>query len=198
LPDEFQLVAGHRALDFANTLDNRYDPIRRVELLSSYQRFLDFAQQSGAVTPLQTRRLRGEVDPSGAEKALAQIVEAREAMHFVFLSVAAGEAPPRDSIDTLNRYLAEARAQQKLVWGQGRFEWRSPPPVQSLLSPLHPILLDAADLLASPDLRYVRECSAETCRWLFLDRSKNHSRRWCDMQICGNRAKAQRFHSRQS
>jgi len=43
---------------------------------------------------------------------------------------------------------------------------------------------------------YVRACASKTCQWFFLDTSKNHRRRWCDMTKCGNRAKFQRFYSR--
>ena len=197
MPDEFQLVAGHVALDFANTLDNRYDPARRIELLSTYERFLAFARQSGILTPQQTRRLLAETDDQSATRTLTQIVELREAMHFLFLSVATGDSPPRSTLETFNRVLAAARAGQTLVWEKDCFEWRSHQLTQMPIAPLYPIAFAAADLLTSADLIHVRECSANTCRWLFLDRSKNHSRRWCDMKISGNRAKAQRFHSRQ-
>ncbi len=189
------MVAGHVALDFANTLDHRYDPAKRLELLSSYERFLAFAGQSGILTPVQVRQLLGETSEAAATEALAQIVDLREAVHFLFLSVATGDAPPRDALDTLNRWLAEARAARTLAWEKGQFAWRAQT-VGTLVAPLYPVIFAAADLLTSPDLAFVRECSAESCRWLFLDRSKNHSRRWCDMKICGNRAKAQRFHSR--
>jgi predicted RNA-binding Zn ribbon-like protein len=195
LPEDFQLVAGHVALDFANTLDHRYDPAKRLELLSSYERFLAFAGQSGILTPVQVRQLLGETSEAAATEALAQIVDLREAVHFLFLSVATGDAPPRDALDTLNRWLAEASAARTLAWEKGQFAWRSQT-MGTVVAPLYPVIFAAADLLTSPDLAFVRECSAESCRWLFLDRSKNHSRRWCDMKICGNRAKAQRFHSR--
>ena len=61
---------------------------------------------------------------------------------------------------------------------------------------LWPVARSAADLLTSDDLGRVRECAGERCNWLFIDRSKNHSRRWCDMQDCGNVAKVRRYRSR--
>ena len=198
MAEEFQLVAGHVALDFANTLDNRYDPSRLVELLPVYERFLDFARQSGILTAPQVRRLSAGTDEPEAQRTLARIIELREALHFLFLSVAAGTPPPRPALDTLNRFLAEARAGQMLVWEKGHFAWQSPQLTGTPIAPLYPIVFAAAELLTSSDLTHVRECSAQACRWLFLDRSKNHSRRWCDMKVCGNRAKAQRFHSRQA
>jgi predicted RNA-binding Zn ribbon-like protein len=185
MADDFQLVAGHVALDFANTLDNRYHPAGSIELLPTQERFLAFARQSGILSAQQARQ------PT-AQHSLDRVIDLREALHFLFHSVVAKEPAPRASLKTLNRVLAEARAAQMLVWEKGSFEWRSLKPV----APLHAIAFAAAELLTSPDRVHVRECSADTCRWFFLDRSKNHSRRWCDMKVCGNRAKAQRFHDR--
>jgi len=55
------------------------------------------------------------------------------------------------------------------------------------------LALSAAGLMTSPEMARVRACGSSDCRWLFLDTSKNHTRRWCDMKICGNRMKARRF-----
>jgi predicted RNA-binding Zn ribbon-like protein len=62
---------------------------------------------------------------------------------------------------------------------------------------LWPIASSAADLLTSERLKKVRLCEAKTCTWLFLDESRNHSRRWCDMKVCGNREKARRHYQRE-
>ena len=197
MPDPFQLVAGHVALDFANTLDNRYDPERRVELLPSYDRFIGFARQAGILTASQARRLSTGTGESEGQMVLARAIELREALHFLFLAVAGGERPPRPALETLNRFLLEARLPQEIEWGHGEFHRRAADFAATPAAPLIPIVEAAAELLTSPDIAHVRECSSRTCRWLFLDHSKNHTRRWCDMKICGNRAKAQRFHARQ-
>ena len=73
------------------------------------------------------------------------------------------------------------------------WEWKSQNPVDSIL---WPIAQSAADLLTSPDLAAVRMCEAPDCAWLFLDQSRNRSRRWCDMKVCGNRQKARRHYQR--
>jgi predicted RNA-binding Zn ribbon-like protein len=62
--------------------------------------------------------------------------------------------------------------------------------------PIWIVARSAADLLVSSELERVRECAGEKCDWLFLDASRNQSRRWCDMAACGNRAKAQRNYAR--
>src|SRR5438093_1265585 len=65
-----------------------------------------------------------------------------------------------------------------------------------LRSPLAPVIKSTVDLLTSPAIDRVRTCAADTCEWLFLDTTKNRTRRWCDMKVCGNREKVRRFRSR--
>jgi predicted RNA-binding Zn ribbon-like protein len=76
------------------------------------------------------------------------------------------------------------------------FDWFCCPGVNGLESILHPIVKSAADLLVSTQLQRLRVCADPECGWLFLDCSRNHSRRWCSMESCGNRAKARRFYQR--
>jgi predicted RNA-binding Zn ribbon-like protein len=194
---DFQLVAGHLALDFANTLDYRCDPERLIELLPTYERFVAFAAQSGVITGEQARKFLVETNERDARRTLEQAIELRETLYALFRSVAAGEAPVRSWLRAFNRFLVDARVPEAIVWHKSDFirGWRDLGETPHGL--LWPIIDAAANLLTSPDRHHIRECREETCRWLFLDRSKNHSRRWCDMRICGNRSKSRRFHARQ-
>jgi predicted RNA-binding Zn ribbon-like protein len=196
MTEKFLLNAGHLALDFANTLDNRYHRARLVELLPTYESFLEFAKQSGMITASQARKLLGETNEGGAKRALKQIIELREALYFLFRSVAIGQSPGRSRLQTLNRFLVDAYVPEAVVWQKPAFTRHSRGLTETPLGPLWPIVDAAVNLLTSPARHHVSECRESSCRWLFLDRSKNHSRRWCDMRICGNRSKAQRFQSR--
>jgi len=196
MAEKFQLVAGHLALDFANTLDNRYDPERLLELLPTYERFLAFAKQSGIITGQQMRRILLETSERNARYTHDQVIELRETLYFLFRSVASGRPPDQSCLRTLNRFLADTRIPDAIVWRKPDFSRACRDLAERPDGPLWPVIDAAANLLTSPDRHYVHECGEETCRWLFLDRSKNHSRRWCDMQICGNRSKARRFHAR--
>lgn len=197
MAEEFQLVAGHLALDFANTLDNRYDPERRLDLLPTYERFLAFTKESGVITGKQVRKLLLKTSERDARRALDQILELRETLYFLFRSVATGQMPDQSGcLRTLNRFLAEARVPEMIEWRKPNFTRRCRNLAEKPTGPLWPVIDASANLLTSPDLHYVRECGEKACRWLFLDRSKNHSRRWCDMQVCGNRSKARRFQAR--
>lgn len=193
----FELIAGHVALDFANTLDNRYNPERRVDRLPTYSEFVAFAGQNGLVNPAQARALLAATSKRQAKLVLDQAIRLREALNQLFLAAISGERPSSEAIETLNASLSEARSRRQLSWDRKDFVWsyRGSPDQPSSL--IWPIAEAAAELLSSGDRARIRECSNPSCRWLFLDQSKNHSRRWCDMSVCGNRAKARRFHARE-
>jgi predicted RNA-binding Zn ribbon-like protein len=197
MTEAFQLVAGNLALDFANTLDCRYDRQRLVELLPSYADFVRFARQAGILTTHQARRLLREASEGIAERALKDIVEFREASYFLFLSVVQHKTPNPGHLRTFNRFLSGVHTSDILLWQAQGFRRIPRPRSESVTSPLWPVIEAAVGLLTSPDREHICECDEETCRWLFLDKSKNHSRRWCSMQICGNRDKVRRFYTRQ-
>jgi predicted RNA-binding Zn ribbon-like protein len=193
----FQLIGGHLALDFANTLDNRFHPDGPLELLSTYDRLLAFSEQAGVLTGGMARHLRRQTHSEDATRALRRAVALREAVYALLAAAVAHTDPPIDALDTLNEVLGEAERTRVVAWEKPDFVWRARDVVERPTAPLWAIAQAAADLLTSPDIAHVRECGSETCRWLFLDRSRNHSRRWCDMKTCGNRRKASRFHARQ-
>src|SRR6266567_3663349 len=121
MAQEFQLTAGHLALDFANTLDNRYDPERLLELLPIYERFLAFGMQCGIINRQQMRKLLLETSEPEARRVLKRVVELREALYVLFRAVAAGQPADRSSLRTLNRFLAEARVPEVIVWHRPHF-----------------------------------------------------------------------------
>jgi predicted RNA-binding Zn ribbon-like protein len=196
MAENFQLVAGHLALDFANTLDYRYDPERLVDLIPTYERFLAFAVQTGVIAGNQARKLLAETSEHNAGQALKEVIELREAVYFLFQSVAVNQSPPRSHLQTFNRFLSETRIPEIIIWNHFDFLRTCRDLVDTPKGPLWPIVDSAASLLTSSDRNHIRECGEKSCRWLFLDRSKNHSRRWCDMKLCGNRSKARQFYAR--
>jgi predicted RNA-binding Zn ribbon-like protein len=181
----FELIAGHPALDLVNTLDWRFRSTGTEELLETYDDLLQFSEQSKLLTPKQTRDLRR----SGSESALSSCRELREALADILYRSSSATASRR----ILERYVQAARLKQKLSWKRSpRLEWAWPSEQDPEL-PLWALALSAADLMTSDAVDRVRACDNPECRWLFLDTSKNHTRRWCDMKVCGNRMKARRF-----
>lgn len=195
-PPAFDLVAGDLGLDFVNTLDDRFSGEPK-ELLKTYGDLARFAEDTGILSTREVDRLlvRLPASPEAAQSALAAAIELREALHAVYWATVNRKPAPQSELTTLNRFVQAAAQHVQLVQSRGRFEWK-PEEALNFNAPLWPIARAAADLLASDQLSLVRPCAAKTCLWLFLDTSKNHRRRWCDMTKCGNRAKFQRFYKR--
>ena len=157
---------------------------------------------AGSLPEAQLARLSAESarHPAEAAAALGRALDLREAIFRLFLALAEGESAPPAELADLNRALADALAQARVAEDgrnvSGRFAWAWADAPLSLEMPLWPVARSAAELLTSSDLSALRVCASETCAWLFLDTSRNGSRRWCSMRTCGNRAKARRHHAR--
>ena len=193
----FQLVAGHPALDFANTLDWRFDPERRIDLLRSYESLLEFEVQSGIISGTQAKRLLSQTSKRDSARALQRAIDLREVIDPLFRSVALGDRPRAGALDRFNEFLVELQIPASVVLRGSEFLLAPGDFSNRADGPLWPIVEGAARLLTSRERDQIRECGEPTCRWLFLDSSKNHSRQWCSMKICGNRAKIRRFRDRQ-
>jgi predicted RNA-binding Zn ribbon-like protein len=189
----FELIAGDVSLDFVNTLDWRFRESGTEELIGSYGELIGFCDQSGVLTPKQARSLRREVTESAGEKVLRAARELREAAAEFFYSELEERNPGAATIVRLERIFKEAHQQQRLRRSDGRLLWDWPEGEIAPELPLWMLALRAEALMASERLQALRECGNPECRWLFMDTSKNHTRRWCDMKICGNRMKARRF-----
>jgi predicted RNA-binding Zn ribbon-like protein len=190
----FQLVAGHPALDFVNTLDWRFRATGAEELLKTYDDLLRFTEQSKLLVPKQARDLRRTGSASARARALDSCIQLREALAEVFYARFDGRTPSAASRGTLERFFKAARSRQKLSWQQTpRLEWKWADAPSNPELPLSLLAHSASDLMTSEAVQRVCECDSAECRWLFLDTSKNHTRRWCDMKVCGNRMKARRF-----
>jgi predicted RNA-binding Zn ribbon-like protein len=191
----FDLIAGNVCLDFVNTLDDR--PIKPKELLETYVDLARFAEDTGLLDSRHVDRLyeRSAADPERAQEVLQWGRELREAIHDVFWALMNKRPAPPAALARLNADVQTAGDHLRLVPVKGGFEW-SFDDSNEFDSVLWPIARAAADLLASDQLPYVRACFSKTCEWFFLDTSKNHHRRWCDMTRCGNRAKVQAFYER--
>ena len=187
----FELIGGHPALDLVNTLDWRFRPRGTEEMLTSYEELLGFMTQSQLLTQAQARRMLHNCSTSEAEHVLAKVRELREAAAEVLY----GELDGRKSSGAVRRLemlFQECRRHQRLRWAESKLRWDFADSYDAEF-PLWLLSLATAELLTSDRMQFLRECGNEDCRWLFLDTSKNHTRRWCDMKICGNRMKARRY-----
>ena len=197
--ESFELLGGHLCLDFINTLTDRPGDAP-LEMLNTYADLLTWSRLTNILDLEKIQQLQSiaEKQPEHAASWLSEIKQARELLFQIFSTIAGGQTARSEDMGQFNRLLSETMAHMCLVPENGGFIWHWASERDQLERPLWFIVRDAADLLTSPELRLVRICASEDCDWLFLDTSKNHSRRWCDMKSCGNRAKARRYYGRKS
>jgi predicted RNA-binding Zn ribbon-like protein len=193
----FDLSGGRLCLDLTNTVSDRGSD-HPVDHLRTYGDLIAWALQAGAVAPGVARALLAEAAawPDDARRALATAIDAREMLYRLFAAIAAGKRPRPDDLAVLNDHVPAAFARARLGAARGRFVLNAEAAAGDLASPLAPVIQSTIELLTSADVERLRSCAADTCEWLFLDTTKNHTRRWCDMNVCGNRAKVRRFRTR--
>jgi predicted RNA-binding Zn ribbon-like protein len=194
----FDQVPGNSlCLDFTHTLDERWSG-HPQELLNSYSDLVSWGLFMHLLTDDQAQHLRDEAarHPAGASQAFQKAIVLREAIYRIFYEIAEDSSPAEADLITLNALLSEAMSHARILSKEDGFVWDWDGDERTLERLPWLVVRSAADLLTSDELDTVRACAAEDCRWLFLDTSKNHSRRWCDMKSCGNRAKARRYNVR--
>jgi predicted RNA-binding Zn ribbon-like protein len=197
-PDhEIELAGGALALDFANTVGGTHvSPTH--DHLRSYGDIARFAVLAGSLPSSVAKRLteRAQRDPTRAEAVYELGIALRESIWAVFSALASGESPRDADLALIGDAAAAGAARSRLVYDKNGVGWSLASDSDELERPLWDIAGSAADLLTSGEHDRIKECASATCEWVFLDRSRNRSRRWCDMSDCGNRAKARRFHAK--
>ena len=161
-----------------------------------------WAGQTGLVAPPQARKLHAlhRLHPRATAQAFGDALRRREALHELVLASIEKREPRAEALGEVNEWIAEALAHRRLrPAGSGRLEMAFDDD-GDFLSFLRPVALDAADLLErelpAGRTRLCDESAIGRCGWLFLDETRNHSRRYCSMKDCGNRAKQRRFQER--
>ena len=199
---QFEFDGGTVSLDFVNTVSGMRGGNDQRDRILTYPDLIYWAEQIGLIGSRQAADLyeRAEREPGRAANAHADAIRRREALHDVVLAAVDERPPPAAALETVNRWVAEAMAKRRLrMTAPGKFE-ASLEDDGDLLAFLRPVALDAAELLedeVSQGLVGVcEERHVGRCAWLFVDTSRNHSRRFCSMGDCGNRAKQRRHYQR--
>ena len=200
-PDQpFKFVAGDPALDLVNTVDWTSNGLVE-DRLADYGRLTRWAEGAGLLLPrLGTQfRVAAAERPREAEAALREAKQLRWNLRQVFRAVARGESPSKlPETAELNDSLARAMAQLQLVGtptqsdGGPALRWSWRHAADRLDSILWPVVRSAAELLVSDEAGRIRECGGPDCGWMYVDRSRNGLRRWCEMESCGTREKSRR------
>jgi predicted RNA-binding Zn ribbon-like protein len=192
------LIGGAPCLDFANTASGRGGD-RAIEHLRDYGHLLAWSVHAGLLTARAAHGLRRAAarDPAAARRALARAKRLRDAIFALGTAIAHGHAPPAAGLAALNRALAALVARRRLAPAGRGFAWQWAGKPDDLDRPLLPIALSGIELLLNLDRGRLKQCPGRHCGWLFLDKTRSGTRRWCEMRICGSRAKLRRFRRRQ-
>src|SRR5439155_4438392 len=161
--------------------------------------FVSWSEQAALLDAGRAHELlrRATHRPSTGADALKREIRLREAICRIFLSLGENKKPAEDDIGELTVELGRSLNRLRVSPGKNGFGWEWNADAIEVDYPLGPIARSAADLLTSGRaLENIRQCQGDNCGWLFLDSSKNHSRCWCDMRDCGNRAKVRRHRLR--
>jgi predicted RNA-binding Zn ribbon-like protein len=188
------LVAGPLCLNFTNTASGR-DTETHQDHLRVYGDLLAWSLHAGAL-PADIVQDLAEIarrKPAAARRVLVSAVTFREALHQVGVALAAHKTPPADAVGEINRASAVASQAGRLEWTGAGFAWRLVMRPARLDLPLWPIARSAVETLLGAPLERLKECAGVHCGWLFLDETRNGKRRWCEMEVCGSRAKMRRF-----
>jgi predicted RNA-binding Zn ribbon-like protein len=196
---QFTTSGGWPALNFCNTADGNLCSAWD-ENLHTYSDLVTWGEQQGIIDAPASARLRAKAadTPTSADAALERAYALRMTLYHLF-SAAAAETPAEpEALADFDRALKAAAAHLALLPVNDHYHLELLLPGDDLDEIAWGITWSASELLVSENLHRVHECAGEDCSWLFLDTTRNHSRRWCDMKGCGNRAKARAFYRRKT
>ncbi len=167
-------------------------PVERIE---GYPDLVRHVGRAGLLESPEALVAAAEADPGAARRALARAVELREALFGLFSAVTAGREPATGELAVLNASLSEGlgRLVVRPVAGGYRAGWPHP---AALDLPRWQVAVSAGQLLTSAERDRIKQCPGEPCGWLFVDASRNRSRRWCDSRECGNRERVRAHYQR--
>jgi predicted RNA-binding Zn ribbon-like protein len=194
---KFYLVGNNLSVDFVNTRIRENGAPK--ELLESFDDLIAWAAMANLSNLSQAKALLQ--DWGGRPKA-AQVLKLalkfRETLREMILDAERGAAIKPAVIEAINMVMKAENGYAEVVRTEEGFEKRFRADFSDPGQLLAPIAEAAADLLCYGNLAYLKKCEGADCILHFYDTTKNHSRRWCNMAACGNRAKAAAFYQRQS
>ncbi|HYH12895.1 MAG TPA: ABATE domain-containing protein [Thermomicrobiales bacterium] len=188
---QFELRGGEACLDFVNTVAWRSTD-HPVDYLESVDDLLAWGSQAGVAGSERAGRVASLTEPESRD-LLRRARALRESIHGVVLAATEGVTPSDDDLARLDHAVRAARAHERLARVEDHrygWEWAEGSAVERVL---WSVAASAADLLTTARIDQVKVCAAPGCGWMFVDASRNHSRRWCDTRDCGNRERVRKY-----
>lgn len=193
IPSAGQLsrLGGRVSLDFANTISGLETTFEKDHLVS-VEALAAWLRHAGLIGTSPASRGELPAEPATLTRALAL----REVINRIGTALVKGLRPDASDLAALNKAAGNGLSQLQLAANAEGQYGLVVPPAMTPDGIFAWLALDAIDLLRFADLSRLRRCEGEDCGWLFLDSSKAGRRRWCDMTVCGNRAKARRHRAK--
>ncbi len=192
---DLRLTGGDLCLDFINTVHHRFRP-EEGDYLHGFRDITTWYQHIQGMTPktIQTLDRLAKSYPQKAAQVFTKSIQLRELLYQIFSPITAGKPPAPQDLQALAAYITEAYTNMELTWQkeEGRLQLQFNAPALEQVN-WH-IAQHALQLLSHGPLKQVKQCPG--CGWIFLDKSKNSSRRWCSMATCGDIDKVTRFQQR--
>ena len=195
---DWDFDAGRLPLDFANTAE-WHASHQPLEMLETYPDLVAWSEDAQLLNKSEANHLlvNAEAAPKDAAKALKKVVAIRDVIYRIMSAIATGETPRESDLNKFNIALTAGFKKTRISATSEGFEWTWDKSDQAFDQILWPVLRSTAELLTSQEIKQVGQCADDRgCGYLFYDTSRNHSRRWCSMESCGNRAKAKRHYKR--
>ncbi len=197
--DSPSFVGGDLCLDFTNTVDGSRDG-EFQDRVTSFGDLVEWSLSAQTIDRKEFEEILGEAekDPEEAARVLGRAVKLREAIYRLVRAEDRNSPGFRSDLDVLEGELEVGLSRYGIcqtATGEIQWAWRRATTLEALLGP---VAKSAADLLSSDQMARVHVCGGPRCTWLFLDTTKNHRRRWCDMKTCGNVAKVRRYRKRKA
>jgi predicted RNA-binding Zn ribbon-like protein len=191
--ETFRCPGGALCLDFCNS-GSGIKGSRQEEWIATFTDLMDWLEAAGALSKSQAAKLRaaGADSPQAAQHLLARAIEFREALARVLLARTEGRAAAGEDLKVIDAQYARTAPFARLAPTPEGFAWSLDAAAPALDAALRPVVESAVELLTSSKLARLRRCGSPTCYWLFLDETRNCSRRWCEMASCGNLMKVRR------
>ncbi len=194
-----RLSGGQLSLDFVNTVEPRVGEAPH-DFLKSYADLVKWSRHIGLITEEEAEQLLLEADlqPEESKAIFTQALALREASYRVLVALTKQKTPAKPDLQFLQDMFVRAMARGRLVAIDNRVEWQWELGENELDQVLWSLIRSIVDLLTSSDVERVKECPHVDggCGWLFVDRSKNRSRRWCSDEECGSLVRMRRMYAR--
>ena len=194
LRQPFLFVGNHPCLDFINTqMIVRGNP---TDLLGGCGDLVAWLVQASMVDKVQAAVVMTQWSHKDQEQLFEQGIRFRGTLREMAARIVARRSISSSAVTSINQLLSRCPGYPQLVYARGRFERQFRSQTVQNDGLLTPLAEAASNLLCSGKLSLVKKCGNPACILYFYDTTKNHTRNWCSMQLCGNRIKVAAHYQR--